>query len=61
MQDNISGAVRINSRSKAACTFNLSGNTMKTIPTLLLTLTLSATAFAAPVTNAKGEEVFLFD
>ena len=34
---------------------------MKTIPTLLLALTLSATAFAAPVTNAKGEEVFLFD
>ena len=34
---------------------------MKTIPTLLLALTLSATAFAAPVTNAKDEEVFLFD
>lgn len=34
---------------------------MKTIPTLLLALALSATAFAAPVTNAKGEEVFLFD
>ena len=34
---------------------------MKTLPTLLLALALSATAFAAPVTNAKGEEVFLFD
>ena len=36
-------------------------NTMKTLPALLLALALSATAFAAPVTNAKGEEVFLFD
>ena len=34
---------------------------MKTLPALLLALTLSATAFAAPVTNAKDEEVFLFD
>ena len=36
---------------------------MKTLPALLLALALalSATAFAAPVTNAKGEEVFLFD
>ena len=34
---------------------------MKTLPTLLIALALSATAFAAPVTNAKGEEVYLFD